>query len=180
MNKRVFSLAVFAVFICIALFHAPCFADGNLDAKVKTAYIFNILKFITWPGATVEDRTSPIRIVVVGQDPVGDLLEELSKSALEGRALNVEHCRDEGNLASEAHIVFISRSMEQHLPQIMQNYQGKIVLTISDIRQFSRRGGIIGFFQDRGRIKLEINLRMARELGFKIDARLLEIARIIQ
>ncbi|HOT26896.1 MAG TPA: YfiR family protein [Candidatus Ozemobacteraceae bacterium] len=147
---------------------------------MKTAYIFNILKFITWPGATVEDKTTPVRIVVVGQDPVGDLLEELAKSALEGRTLKVEHCTDETNLASEAHIVFISRSMEQHLPDIVQNYQGKIVLTISDIRQFSRRGGIIGFFQDRGRIKIEINLRMARELGFKIDARLLEIARIIQ
>jgi len=180
MNKRAFSLAVSAVFIVIAFLQTPCFSDGNLDAKVKTAYIFNILKFITWPGATVEDKTAPVRIAVVGQDPVGDLLEELSKSALEGQALEVEHCPDEKNLSSEAHIVFISRSMEQHLPDIVQHYQGKVVLTISDIRQFSRRGGIIGFFQDRGRIKIEINLRMARELGFKIDARLLEIARIIQ
>ncbi|MFZ2956336.1 MAG: YfiR family protein [Candidatus Ozemobacteraceae bacterium] len=147
---------------------------------MKTAYIYNILQFVEWPSEKAEEKKNPFVVFVAGNDPVGDLLEELSKSPLEGRGLKIERCTDEVKPTPAAHIVFISRSLEQQLPQIIRNLQNRSVLTISDISQFCKRGGVIGFVNDGGKIKIEINLRSARDLGCKIDARFLEIARIIQ
>lgn len=180
MTKRALFYTVSAILFFFAFSPVQCAAENRLEAKVKTAYIFNFLQFINWPETPGEDKKAPIKIVVLGNDPVGDLLEELSRSPLEGRGLAIERCPDETSLSSSAHMIFISRSVEQRLPQIIQSLNGKNVLTISDIGQFSRRGGIIGFVKDSGKIKIEINLGMARERGYKIDARLLEIARIIK
>ena len=155
-------------------------ADSPLEAKVKTAYIFNILQFVKWPENASREDPGVIRIIVLGSDPVGDLLEELSKSPMEGLELKVERCADEADVPLPAQIVFVSRSLEPRLAEILQELQGKNILTMSDIAQFSRRGGVIGFFQERGKVKIEINLRTAREAGLQIDARLLEIARVIK
>ena len=158
----------------------PLAADPPLEAKVKTAYIFNILQFVHWPEDAVREDPASIRIAVLGVDPVGDLLEELSKSPMDGWELKIERCSDESELSLPAQIVYISRPLEPRLPEILQTFQGKSVLTVSDIGQFSKRGGVIGFFQERGKVKIEINLRTAREAGLKIDARLLEIGRVIR
>ncbi len=64
-------------------------AQGDLQAKVKAAYIFNCLKFVEWPGES--KATSPLRMGVIGTDPVARLLDELQGRKIGVRTLMVEH-----------------------------------------------------------------------------------------
>jgi hypothetical protein len=53
------------------------------------------------------------------------------------------------------------------------------VLTVSDISDFARQGGMIGFVIEDGRVKIQINLQAVNNAGLKISAKLLEVAKII-
>lgn len=154
-------------------------AVGDLEAKVKAAYIFNFTKFVDWPGAEGGMGGEPIRICIVGNDPVRVPLEELSGREAKGRPLKIVRVKDASALSS-CHILFVSRAERQQVAQILERLQGMPVLTVSDIPQFAQQGGVIGFVAEHNRIRIEINQRAARQAGLKISARLLEVARMVR
>ena len=147
---------------------------------MKTAYLFNFIKFVEWPSDEGASSTAAITICVIGTDPVTVVLEELAGRQIKGRPLVVEHHPHERTRVLDCQILFVSQSEERRLPQLLQQVPSTGVLTVSDIAQFCRRGGVIGFVFEEGRIKIEINLRTARQSGLKISAKLLEVAKVIQ
>lgn len=148
---------------------------GDLETKVKVAYIYNFTKFIDWP----DDDSEPISICVIGSDPIRTMLGELSIREVKGRPLRIMRVKDSNSIPS-CHLLFISRSEESQIPSILQRLQGTRVLTVSDIPQFAKRGGMISFITERDRVKIEINQRTVRQAGLKVSAKLLEIARVVQ
>lgn len=149
---------------------------GDLENKVKTAYIYNFTKFIDWPGQSAENE--PIKICFVGNDTLRTAVGELKNLQVKGRSINIVRFNDIGSLTS-CDIIFISRSEERQLSQILERLQGTPALTVSDIPQFSRRGGMIGFVAENERVKIEVNPRVIRQAGLKVSAKLLEVARVI-
>jgi hypothetical protein len=169
--------------ICLSLlfFSSPLSsASADLEAKVKAAYIYNFIQFVDWPGSDSDRDSSPIRIGVLGSDPVGTCLEELSGRQVKGRTLKVERVHKDYRKLASFHILFISRSEQTQLSQQLQQVQGSSVLTVSDIDQFSRKGGMIGFFTEGGKIRIEISLAAIKQSNIKLSARLIEVARIVQ
>ncbi len=179
-RRRGILLTSFSFCLLLALAGPVRGADDLLEAKVKTAYIFNLLPFAELPAEPEEARHLPIRIAVAGEDPVGSLLEELANAPMEGRGLKIERLPPATAPGPGVHLLFVSRSAEKHLPRLLQDLEGKSILTISDIPQFARRGGAIGFLKEGGRIRLEINLGTVKRLGWRIKAKLLEVARVIR
>lgn len=147
-------------------------ANGALEAKVKAAYLYNFTKFVDWPSLPVE----AITICVVGADAVGDILNELSSRQAKGRPLKIER----GRLVDFAHcqVLFIGGS-EGNMADLLIRSQRGGILTVSDAADFARRGGVIGFYSEGGRIKLEINPETARAANLRISAKLMEVARIV-
>lgn len=158
--------------LLMAVVHAQAWAAGELEAKIKAAYVFHVLKFVDWPQAGNE----PLRLCVVGTDPVAQLLAELSGKQIKERSLRVD--MDPGTDFGGCHVLFIGRS-ERRWHDILGRLRGN-VLTISDTDGFASAGGIVGFFSDSGRIKLDINPDAARQANLKISAKLLELARTVQ
>ena len=109
-------------------------------------------------------------------DPVAQLLAELSGKQIKERSLRVD--MDPGTDFGGCHVLFIGRS-ERRWHDILGRLRGN-VLTISDADGFASAGGIVGFFSDSGRIKLDINPDAARQANLKISAKLLELARTVQ
>lgn len=172
-------VAAVLVTSCVAMVPGVCLATaGDLEAKVKAAYIYNFTKFIDWPGEEKVTSGEPIRICIVGNDPIRTLLGELSNREAKGRPLKIMHIRDISVLPS-CHILFVSRSERQQLPLILERLQGMPVLTVSDMPQFAHQGGVISFVTENNRVKIEINQRAARQARLKISAKLLEIAKVI-
>ncbi len=54
------------------------------------------------------------------------------------------------------------------------------VLLVGSGEEFTAAGGIVGFINRNGRIKLQINLQAIKQTGLKISAKLLEIAELIK
>lgn len=151
---------------------------GELENRVKAAYVYNFTKFIDWPSDGSSGKGEPLRICIVGSDSLRTLLGELHNREVKGRALTVVRIKDL-NALEACNMVYISRSEERQFSLILQHLQGAPVLTVSDIPQFARKGGMIGFVTENERVKIEVNQRSIRQAGLKVSAKLLEVARVI-
>jgi hypothetical protein len=146
--------------------------ETALEAKVKAAYLVHLAKFVEWPSLS----GSEMRICVTGSERVGDMMEQLPSRQLRDRTLRVEV----GAIAdpSQCQVLYIGQT-ERRPSEIVRRARGHEVLTVSDQEDFAKQGGIVGFYSDAGKIKLEINPANARNANLRISAKLLELARTV-
>lgn len=155
-------------------------ANGQaLGTKVKVACLFNFTRFVEWPEAKLDREDISIKICVLGEDPFGPLLQTIEQKMVKGRPLKVVYI-DKANEINSCHMVFISNSEEENLEYVLNHFKGMGVLTVSDMRSFAARGGMIGFVMKKGKIGIEINQKIALNEGLKVSGKLLEIATIVK
>lgn len=145
------------------------------EYEVKAAYLYNLGKFVEWPAktATVAD---PFSICVLGRDPFGATLDTLIASeTINGKSIIVKRLPKPQDAVS-CHILFISSSEEKSLKEILSTLDKANVLTVSDIPQFARRGGMIAFVLEANRVRFEINLTSAERAGLTLSSQLLKVA----
>jgi hypothetical protein len=169
--------------LIIALAYAIIFSGSVLaagsDYKIKAAYLYQFTKFTQWPDGLFLNSETPIRICVLGRNPFGSSLDNFSSRTSQNRGLLIEYLPSLQSITS-CHVVFISRSEEKRLAQILQLIENSPVLTVSDMEGFVYRGGIIGFVPKRRKVGIEINVSASRAAGAKLSSKLLEVATLVQ
>ncbi len=170
------------VFICVTMLPGRNFADVNInntEYNLKAAYLYQFTKFTQWPGRLFVDQNSPIKICILGKNPFGKSLDSFSGRASQGRNLSITYISSLHSISS-CHVVFICRSEDQRLPQILRHIENAPVLSVSDIDNFAQRGGIIGFVPRQRKVGLEINVAASHTSGTKISSKLLEVATLVR
>jgi len=173
---------VFAAAGCLSLGCGTARAQDTkpTEYQVKAAYLANFGKFVEWPSKAVQPGETSFPICVLGDDPFGPDLdaalagEAVGKLPLRARRLsgipNVSGCR----------ILFISASKEKQLKTILADLPMPGLLTVSDIPQFARRGGMIEFILENNRVRFEINLDAAARAGISFRSELLRLAATVR
>ena len=151
-------------------------AEGGKEALVKAAFIFNFVKFISWPGERAIATQSSIDICVLGDSDLSSAASVFKQASSAKLALQLVPERSAKSAVTHCHIVFVGDSEEGKLSDVMASLKGQPVLTVSDISNFAERGGMIGFVLTDNKIKLAVNKRAIESAGLKVDAQLLEIA----
>ena len=146
-------------------------AADELETKVKAVYIFNFTKFVEWTGISRDT----LNICVLGNRAIAEILNDLV-SHNTGRKIRIE--QDQLTDVTQCQMLYIDHS-EKTFADLLVKVRGTKVLTISDAKSFAENGGIIGFYIDEGKVKLEINPHLAEASDLKISSNLLEIARIV-
>ena len=155
---------------------APPPTLGEYD--IKAVFLLNFARFIEWPAA--ESATSlPIVIGVLGNDPFGDRLEKAVKGeTVNNRPVAVKRITSAENAGGCA-ALFICRSERPRIAEILQRLDGQAILTVSDIPEFAQAGGMVGLVSDKGRIRLQINVDVAKAAKLVISSKLLRPAQIV-
>jgi hypothetical protein len=152
-------------------------AERPSEFEVKAVYLYNFGKFIEWP--VVPEREAFI-ICVLGADPFGPILDRmLADETLGGRPVSVERVRDLAD-TEDCRIVFISSSEANRLPQVLEGLKGKTILTVSDVRNFASRGGMIELVLHEGRVRFDVDLNATRAAGLELSSELLKVARTVR
>lgn len=148
------------------------------EYQVKAAYLLNFARFTEWPSEVLP-ASSPLVIVIIGDDPFGGALEEVlrGKSA-NGHPISLRRLRW-NDILTPCEIVFISASEEAHLDQILRFLGHTSVLTVSDIDRFSLRGGVIEFRMVGNRVRFDIDREPAIAARLSISSKLLTVARAV-
>jgi hypothetical protein len=148
----------------------------SLEYQVKAAFLFNFARFTEWPPASFSSPGAPFVLGVLGEDPFGDNLEQtVSGKSVHSRPLLVKRAATLQELG-DCHILFVAGSEKRRLPEILEALKSRAVLTVSDVDDFVRSGGMIRLLPKGDTIRFEINARSAQEVGLKISSKLLRLA----
>lgn len=173
-----YPLVLFAVVVAGLWAERACAQPVANEYEVKAAYLLNFARFVAWPRSVLP-ASSPLHIVIVGDDPFGGALEQALRSrSANGHPIRLRHQRWDDVLTSNQ-IVFISASEEAHLPEILRRLGQSSVLTVSDIDRFSLRGGVIEFRMVGNRVRFDINRSPANAAQLSISSKLLSVARAV-
>jgi len=149
------------------------------EYQIKAAYILNFVQYIDWPQATFSAADTPFTIGVLGDDPFGPALEQtFQDETIAGRKLVVKRSTKIEDLQS-CHLLFISKSEKDHIPEILASLKDKSIVTVSELDQFAQRGGIVNFYLNNNKIRFEINANAAEKISLKIHSQLLKRAKIV-
>lgn len=154
------------------------FSQGNPSPEqlVKAAYIYNFAKFVEWPPTCFEKPESPLKIAIVGRDPMSKALETLRGKTVQGRNIVVFRW-EQPQLLAPCHILYIAASERKKLDAIFKRIAGWDVLTVGETEDFIPMGGIILFFPEASRIRFEINRDMASWKNLRISSHLMRLSK---
>jgi hypothetical protein len=166
--------------LCVA---AACTAaettPGAGEYEVKAAFLYNFTKFTDWPPRVFPSSNAPIVIGILGEDPFGKTIDDVvSGEVVAGHPLFVKRLRADDDLRS-CHVLFISRSEKERLPELLRQLKGTPVLTVSEVNGFAEKGGIVNLLLANKTVKMEINPAAAEHAGLQISAKLLKLARLV-
>lgn len=148
------------------------------ERQVKAAFLFNFIKFVTWPAESFHSPDEPMTLCVIGNEPIGeDLQRLLTANSAKSRPLKMERV-DESQSFRRCHVVFFG-SDQVRQREFLTAIAGLPILTVGEAGQFGRWGGIITFVMDNDRVRFEINQDAADRARLKISSKLLSLARSV-
>jgi YfiR/HmsC-like len=144
--------------------------------QVQAAYLYNFGKFVKWPKEAPANQSGTFTICVIDRDPFGAVLESaLVNESVEGKPVVVKrlpNAQDSG----ACHILFIGQAQQKDMRTILAAVDDSSVLTVSDMPDFTKQGGMIQFIFDGNRVRFEINLENAVKSRLVFASELLKVA----
>ena len=155
----------------------PANAVG-VEAKVKSAYLYNLLRRTSWPEGSFKTDDSPYIVGVLGDDNLEGLLEKIaSRKKVNKRSIQLEKFKTIKDY-KPCHMLYVPgyRSPEQQ-KEILKATKGTHCLVVGDSPGFALAGATANFdYRDDGTIGMELNLAQAKKHKLKFDRQLIEVS----
>lgn len=128
------------------------------EYTIKTVYIEKFTRFITWPDSILTLNTDePLVFSIYGDTPISEIASEIfSTHTIKGKKVEFRLLNNLDDINS-SHILFISKIDEKELEKLLETVSGKPILTISDTKNYEKKGVMINFIITSGRINFIIN-----------------------
>jgi hypothetical protein len=150
------------------------------DYQVKAAYLYNFGRFVEWPANVTAAKSDPFTVCILGQDPFGPALDStLAGETIGGKSVAAKRISTPQE-AVNCQILFVSSTEGGRLGKIIEALDRECVLTVSDMPQFSERGGMIQFVLEEKRVRFEVNLAAAQHVGLSLSSELLKVATTVR
>jgi YfiR/HmsC-like len=159
--------------------HSYSQTQKEIEYKLKAAYLLHFLQFVEWPDSVFENEKSPIVVTILGDDPFGNTLDDITKSEKIGEhPIVIKRTHSLGNV-DFCHVLYISSSEKDNFRSILKHIDSAPILTISDIDNFGEEGGNISFYLEENKLRFAINLQTLKQADLKVSSKLLRLAKII-
>lgn len=146
---------------------------GSREYAVKAAFLYKFADYVDWPAAAFGSPAGPLTICILGRDPFGAVLDELTRGErVAGRAL-VIHRAPAADKTANCQVAYISSGTG--MAQALATFGGKPVLTVTDDADPGLHG-IISFVIHENRVRFEIDTAIAATSGLAISSKLLTLA----
>jgi hypothetical protein len=116
---------------------------------------------------------------VIGDDAMADQLERrIGSRTAKGHPVEIRRVSLSKPAAMrECHVLYLGDAERGRLETVLREVQGLPVLTVSDVNDFARRGGIIGLEVQDKTIRFTANTRSAQNSGITLGSDVLRLAR---
>jgi YfiR/HmsC-like len=170
-------LATLMLLLGLTVANTPAAGESS-EYAVKAAYLYKIAPFVDWPPSSFASASSPVILCIVGDDPFGPLIDQITAGQFDGqrpitiRRMSVAHS------ASPCHIMYLAGSGLQSVRQGLDAIEGEPVLTVTDAD--SGPHGIINFVIVNHRVAFDIDQDAADDSDLVISSKLLSLARSVK
>lgn len=134
--------------------------------------------YVQWPQRAGETNPAPWRIGVLGDDPFGDALNQVTKGQpIAGREFIIIHATRAEDLRT-CDLVYVGLKDEDKIKEALATLAGRPILTVSDAENFLELGGVIRMEIPKrvGNARFSLNLDQARTVGLKISTEMQELS----
>lgn len=174
-------LSILIIFsLCFIANNSTVTADAEYDSieyEIKSAFLYNIAKFISWP----QNNSQPVSdnhfiVCILGQDPFGPIMDNLTNKKIHNRSLKVRRFSTVDE-RENCQIIFVSRSEKDQLNVLLKLFANdRGLLTISDIKGFAKSGGNIELLVKKRKVRFVININSIRHADLTVSSKLLRLA----
>ena len=166
--------------LLLVLVHALSARAGAAELgeyEIKSGMLYNFISFIEWPPE-VFDKAEAVDLCIAGDISSNRPFFRLQGKQQKGRRIVVRQVTGPGGTMG-CSMLFINRSEGRRLAAYLQAAHTRSILTVGDSDGFAANGGIIGFIEQDGRVRFEINVDAAQRSKIRISSQLLKLARIV-
>ena len=172
--------AVFWLLLLVAPAATPAGAQERQAAEhaVKAAFVFRFGEYVEWPDGTFADADAPLRIGVVGADPVATELERIAAGLRVGGRRVVVVRPPPGSDADGLQVLFVGGPGGDAAAPSANGTPP--LLTITEVAGAMPRDSVINLVVVDGKVRFDVSLSLAQSRGLRVSSRLLALARRVE
>jgi hypothetical protein len=149
---------------------------SDQEHQIKTAFIYNFAKYITWPTLSSAQPDSPFKVGAYHANAFGSTLKTgLAGKAVEGHSITIEEVASQSSFR-RYRIIVTDESDPDTIRSMAKDCKGTGAVLVGEAPNFAKYGGMIGFVTE-DHVRFEINLASAQAAGVTISSKLLALAR---
>jgi len=158
----------------------PVMAQETNGGQIEALFLYNFANFVRWPDQAFKANEDVLRMCIFGNAQLGPFLDQVNGTRIRDKRLNVIRTSKLTDIDSGCHILFVSSDKSEYLPQLIHSARNIYVLSVSDVENFARKGGVVSIIRTSDKLAFEINLDTALRNGLLISSDLLSMARIVE
>ena len=173
-RKRSFIIFCSALSACwyLLLSYSPIAqAQQPSEYRLKVAFLYNFAAYTEWPSLPEK----VLNLCILGDDPFGEDLQHLRQKKVNEYEILIRKTNNVEELVT-CQIVFITQSAVSNLSEIINQLNGKPILTIADTPGIGRQGVMLNMAIKEGKVTFEANDAMAKRNHLKLSSQLLRFA----
>jgi len=148
-------------------------AFSQSSYALKSVYTYQLARFTNWSELECESRRKTFNIGVYADNEQYKYFTAMAGKQINSKRVSLTRIDNiEDIKGCDIHLLFIGKDKEEFLPAL----KDFPIMTVSDIDNFTQKGGIVWLnFNNKGP-KIYINMHNAKKRKIKFSSRLLEIA----
>lgn len=154
----------------ILLIGQPASAAAVDESALKAAFLKNFLGFVHW-----SDSQSPLTLCIQGDRSLYQTLHN-SQAHLELKQSVQLHWVELPATISHCQALYLSDMDLGEQKRMLGALKNSPILTMSDLPEFAKLGGMVGLVRDNNRLRFEVNYISVFSSGLEIESRLLRLA----
>jgi hypothetical protein len=182
-TSYIYGTATACLLFCVLLLLGPtkasCEPVTGSEYEVKLGFIYNFIRFATWPADTFDSASDTLTLCLASDNAASNVIYKLHGKSVKDRKLKVIAYQDDASLR-QSHVLFFATQDRVLIQKVLDQTKGRSILTVGEIDGFIRMGGIINFFKEHNRLRFQVNIDAARRNALKISSQLLGSAKIIK
>lgn len=165
-----------AILLLIVLTSSLSFGEGDnvpQEYLVKARYLLNIPLFTEMPPQA--KKGSSYTICLIGATPLESILVSSKGNLVRNRPLAILRVEELAQVDS-CQMLFIASSERYRLQALLSEAHRRGILTVSDMRDFTRLGGMVSLLTVNNRVTFGLNRSAAGMASISFSSQLLKLA----
>lgn len=152
---------------------------GRLTATenaVKAAYIYNILRFVSWDDSSPLAHTESLNVCLYNSHSFKPNLEPMTKKVIDGKKIRISTITSIEQ--SSCHLIFIDNSDRISAGMIAEQSKNNDAILLGNDEAFIKNGGLFGFYIEDNKVRLSANRNTLAKTRLNISSLLIEVCRL--